>query len=243
MFTAIIIDDEQNSSEFLNNLLKRYFSSTFHVYGTAVGVAEGVELIHQYNPDIVFLDIEMPHENGFKLFEYFNGDYTFEVVFTTAHEEYAIKAIKNEAFDYLLKPVDQTDVLSLIKRLEKKQKEKTNNDLSIFTVNKNNSRKIPLPSQYGTFYMDESFFLYAKAAGAYCEINLIDGRKVILSKSLGDFEEMTTDFNFFRTHKSYIINLDYVGELVKKDGYQIIMKNNFTIPLSTRRRDEFITKI
>ena len=243
MLTAIIIDDEKNSSEFLNNLLNKYFSSTFHVYGTAASVAEGVELINQYNPDVVFLDIEMPQENGFKLFEYFNRNYTFEVVFTTAHEEYAIKAIKNEAFDYLLKPVDKIDLLSLIKRLEQRRKNRKSNDLAIFTVNKNNSRKIPLTSQSGTFYMDESFFLYAKAAGTYCEINLIDGRKVMLSKTLGDFENMTTEYNFFRTHKSYIINLDYVGELVKKEGFQIIMKNNVMIPLSVRRRDEFIAKI
>ncbi len=162
MLTAIIIDDEQNSSEYLSNLLNRYFSSKFLVKGTASSVAAGVELILQHNPDIVFLDIEMPQESGFRLFEYFNGDYTFDVVFTTAHEEYAIKAIKNDAFDYLLKPVDRLDVLSLIKRMEKKRKEKKSFDLSIFNVSRSNSRKIPLSSQYGTFYMEESFFCTRK---------------------------------------------------------------------------------
>jgi two-component system LytT family response regulator len=141
MLTAIIIDDEKNSSEYLNNLLTRYFVSQIHVCDTASNIQDGVELIRLNNPDIVFLDIEMPNENGFKLFDYFNGDASFEVVFTTAHEEYAIKAIKNNAFDYLLKPVDKMDIMSLLKKYESKKTEKRKAEISLFNIKKGDSKK------------------------------------------------------------------------------------------------------
>ena len=243
MLTAIIIDDEKNSSEYLNNLLTRYFVSQIHVCDTASNIQDGVELIRLNNPDIVFLDIEMPNENGFKLFDYFNGNANFEVVFTTAHEEYAIKAIKNNAFDYLLKPVDKMDIMSLLKKYENRKAERKKSEISLFNIKKGDSKKIALTTQYGTVFIEECLFLYAKAGGAYCEVHTIDGRTIVLSKPLGEFEAMTSEFNFFRTHKSYIINLDHISELIKKDEYQIVLKNNLKIPLSIRRRDEFLSKI
>lgn len=243
MLTAIIIDDEKNSSEYLNNLLNRYFASQIHVFATASNIQDGVLHIKQHNPDIVFLDIEMPEENGFKLFDYFNGDATFSVVFTTAHEEYALKAIKNNAFDYLLKPVDKIDILSLIKKYETRKTENRKAEISLFNIKKGDSKKIALTTQYGTVFIEECLFLYAKAAGSYCEIHTIDGRNILLSKPLGDFEEMTEQFNFFRTHKSYIINLDHISELIKKDEYVVVLKNGIKIPLSVRKRDEFMAKI
>lgn len=243
MLLAVIIDDEKNSSEYLKNIIERYFNSHIHITGIADNIAEGVSLIRNTNPDIVFLDIEMPNENGFKLFDYFNGDAKFEVVFTTAHEEYAIKAIKNNAFDYLLKPVDKIDILSLLKKYELRKAEKQKNAINLFNIRKGDSRKITLTTQYGSVFIEECIFLYAKAAGSYCEINTIDGRSIVISKPLGDFEEMTKEFNFFRTHKSYIINLDHISELIKKDEYMIVLKNGLRIPLSVRKRDEFIGKI
>ena len=243
MLLAVIIDDEKNSSEYLKNIIERYFNSQIHISGIADNISEGVLLIKMTNPNIVFLDIEMPNENGFKLFDHFNGDAKFEVVFTTAHEEYAIKAIKNNAFDYLLKPVDRVDIMSLLKKYELRKVERQRNEINLFNIKKGDSKKIALTTQFGTVFIEECLFLFAKAAGSYCEINTIDGRTIIISKPLGDFEEMTKEFNFFRSHKSYIINMDHVSELIKKDEYVIVLKNGLRIPLSVRKRDEFIDKI
>lgn len=243
MLTAIIIDDEHNSLEYLSNLIARYFSSQIHLFGSATSLTEGVALIRQFNPDVVFLDVEMPHENGFMLFDYFKEKVSFEVVFTTAHEEYAIKAIKNNAFDYLLKPVDKLDIFALLRKYEQHKLAKKQSELSLYNIRKGDSRKIALTTQYGSVFIEESVFLYAKAAGSYCEVHTIDGRTIILSKPLGDFEEMTKEFNFFRSHKSYIVNLDHISELIRKDEYLIVLKNKLRIPLSIRKRDEFLAKL
>lgn len=243
MLTAIIIDDEQNSLEYLSSLIKRYFASQIHLFGSATTLTEGVELIRQYNPDIVFLDVEMPNENGFMLFDSFNKKVSFEVVFTTAHEEYALKAIKNNAFEYLLKPVDKMDILSLLSKYEQRVMVRKQSDMSLFNIRKGDSKKIALTTQYGTVFIEESVFLYAKAAGSYCEIHTIDGRTVLLSKPLGDFEEMTKSCNFFRTHKSFVVNIDHISELIKKDEYVIVLKNKLRIPLSIRKRDEFLARL
>lgn len=243
MLTAVLIDDEQNSLEYLSNLIQRYFSTQLYLFGKASSLSEGIELIRNYNPDLVFLDVEMPDENGFMLFDYFRDKVTFEVVFTTAHEEYAIKAIKNNAFDYLLKPVDKLDIISLLRKFEQRKLSKKQSELSLFNISKGDSKKIALTTHSGTVYIEECMFLFAKAAGSYCEIHTIDGRTVILSKPLGDFETMTSGCNFFRTHKSYIINLDHVSELIKKEEYVVVLKNKIRIPLSVRKRDEFVAKL
>lgn len=143
----------------------------------------------------------------------------------------------------MLKPVDKIDILSLLKKYELRKAEKQKNAINLFNIRKGDSRKITLTTQYGSVFIEECIFLYAKAAGSYCEINTIDGRSIVISKPLGDFEEMTKEFNFFRTHKSYIINLDHISELIKKDEYMIVLKNGLRIPLSVRKRDEFIGKI
>ena len=243
MLTAIIIDNELNSQEYLKNLIDKYFSSQIHIFGIVSTIAEGVKLIKSLNPDIIFLDIEMSEENEFKFFEYFNGEGNFEAVFTTAHKKYATSAIKNDAFDFLIKPIDKIDLLSLIKKYEKKIQERKKNNSSVFDFKNNNLPKIPLPTLYGIKYIDEYMFLYAKADGSYSEINTIDGKTITLSKSLKEFEAMTNNYNFFRVHKSYIINLLHVSELIKKDEYFILLKNNIKIPLSIRRKDEFMSKI
>lgn len=243
MITVVIIDDEFNSRDYLNNLIEAYFNNQIHIFGCAQNVREGVELINRYNPDIVFLDVEMPEEKGFMLFENFDK-ITFEVVFTTAYKQYALSAIKNNAFDYLLKPIDKLDIIALLKKYEKKTHEKNNSTIPIWINNSQNGKpKIQLETLYGIKYLEAFNFVYAKADGSYCKIYTIDGKVDLISKSLKEFEQLTEGYNFFRTHKSYIINLDYVSELIKKDACQILLKNNTIIPLSVRRKNEFLSKI
>lgn len=243
MVTAVIIDDEVNSREYLFNLIKRNFENEIHVFGTASSVPEGIIMINTFQPQLVFLDVEMPEENGLRLFDFFT-ERSFEVVFTTAHLHYAISAIKNNAFDYLLKPIDKVDLITVIKRFERKLKNEKLNSVPVYIPSTMQALpKIPLPTLYGVKYIEPYTFLFAKAAGSYSEINTIDGKTILLSKSLKEFESMTTHFNFFRSHKSYILNLEYVSEYVKKDEYYIILKNNHRIPLSMRKKDEFMNRI
>jgi len=243
MITVVIIDDEFNSRDYLKNLIEKCFNNQIHIFGSAQNVRQGVELINLYNPDIVFLDIEMPEEKGFKLFDNFDN-INFEVVFTTAHKQYALNAIKNNAFDYLLKPIDKLDIIEILKKYEKKTQEKNKSSAPLWINNSQNGMpKIPLETLYGIKYLEPFNFLYAKADGSYCKIHTIDGKVDLISKSLKEFEQLTEGYNFFRTHKSYVINLDYVSEFIKKDVCHILLKNNTPIPLSVRRKNEFLSKI
>lgn len=240
MYTAIIIDDELNARKYLFNLIEQNFSSQIHVIDLAPNINKGVELIQTYNPDIVFLDIEMPGENGFDLYKYFGDTIKFNIIITTAYKEYALAAIKNGAFDYLLKPIDKMDLMSLIKKLDKKKLSVTN--INISQNYSENMPKLSFSTQYGMKYLELYSIVYASAVGSYTEIHTIDGKKVTTTKSLKEFEELTAQHNFFRCHKTYVVNLAYVSELIKKDEYLIVMKNNMRIPLSIRKRDEFQSK-
>lgn len=243
MITVIIIDDEINSREYLQNLIERFFSTQLHVFDVAENLTRGVELIRSFKPDIVFLDIEMPEANGFKLFDHFNGEEQFRVVFTTAYKDYAINAIKNNAFDYLLKPVDKMDILDVIRKFEREQQGKQKQNTEVLGFKHENMPKIALATLYGIKYIEHHLFLYARAEGSYSEIHTIDGQAYTISKSLKEFEEMTSHLNYFRSHKSYLVNLAHVSELIKKDEFMIVLKNNTKIPLSIRRKDEFLSKI
>lgn len=135
------------------------------------------------------------------------------------------------------------DIMSLLRKYEQRKMVKKQSELSLFNIRKGDSKKIALTTQYGTVFIEESVFLYARAAGSYCEVHTIDGRTIVLSKPLGDFEEMTRTCNFFRSHKSFIVNIDHISELIKKDEYVIVLKNKLRIPLSIRKRDDFLARI
>lgn len=237
MYTAIIIDDELNARKFLFNLIQQSFSNQIHVIELASNISDAVVSIQNNKPDLVFLDIEMPNESGFDLYKHFGPTHPFEVIFTTAHKEYALTALKRGAFDYLLKPINVTDLVALLKKVDKKRQSSVNPNIS-----QNYSDSLPklsFSTQYGVKYLEPYSIVYANAVGANTEIHTVDGKSIITSKSLKDFEELTLQHQFFRCHKSYIVNLAYVAELVKKDEYTIVMKNSARIPLSIRKRDEF----
>lgn len=248
MFTAIIIEDERNSREFLEKLLKRNFSKKILVLGVADSVAKGVELIKKYQSklDIVFLDIHLPIENGFELFKYFN-EITFEVIFTTAHKDYSIDAIRYSAFDYLLKPINFIDLNSTIKRLENK-KSIDNNKLKIGALienlNTDSSKysKIAFPTLDGFILEKIGNILYCQAQSNYAMIKTYDGREILLSKTLKYIEELLPKENFCRTHKSYLVNLNYVASYSRAENTATLTTNE-QIPVSVRKNEEFINAI
>lgn len=240
MYTAIIIDDEQNARKFLFNLIQQNFSNQIHVIDLAATVSEAVQKIQTFHPDLIFLDIEMSNESGFDVYNYFGDDLKFDVIITTAFKEYAIAALKKGAFDYLLKPIDHLDLMSLIKKLDKKNQSKNQQLLSHNYAE--SLPKLAFSTQFGIRYIELYNIIYASADGPYTDIHTLDGKVITTTKSLKEFEELTTSFNFFRCHKTYIVNLAYVAELIKKDEFVIVLKNNMRIPLSIRKRDEFQSK-
>ncbi len=237
MYTAIIVDDEPNACKFLNNLIRQHFSSQIHVIDMASNVTDAVKMIKTFHPDLVFLDIEMPDESGFDIYKYLGEVKHLEVVITTAHKEYALTAIKKGAFEYLLKPINVVDLMSLLKKMDKK---KLGNSVLNFAQNySENLPKLSFNTHYGIKFLELYSIVYANAAGSYTEIHTIDDKLITVTKSLKEFEELTAAHNFFRCHKTYVINLAYVTELIKNNEYLIVMKNNTRIPLSIRKRDEF----
>ena len=210
MYTAIIIDDELNARKFLFNLIGQHFAAQIHVIEMASNVKEAVKMIKTYNPDLVFLDIEMPDESGFDIYNHLGEQYHQDVIITTAHKEYALAAIKKGAFDYLLKPIDKIDLMSLLKKLDKKKF--TNIHLNLAQNYSENLPKLSFNTHYGVKFLELYSIVYANAAGSYTEIHTTEGKVITVTKSLKEFEELTASHCFFRCHKSYVVNLAYVSE-------------------------------
>ena len=248
MLTAIIIEDERNSREFLEKLILRYFSDKIVVLEAVDSVAKGVEVIKKYKTalDVVFLDIQMPEENGFELFKYIS-DVTFEVVFTTAFKDYAIEAIKFSAFDYLLKPINFIDLNSTIKRLECKR-DINANKLRVNTLIENiNSdsieyNKVAFPTLDGFVLEKIGNIIYCKAQSNYAIVKTRDNREILLSKTLKHLEDILPKSIFCRTHKSFLVNLNYVSSYSRAD-HMLTLNSNEQLPVSVRKNEQFINAI
>ena len=244
MRTCIIIDDEKNAREALSKIIERYLNTKIKILYTADSVKEGVFAINKYNPDIVFLDIEMPEENGFKLFEYFDI-YNFEVIFTTAYKQYAIDAIKFAALDYLLKPINFIDLRDVLTRLEKKENKSSNNvQIEAFLSNLNtepgNFNKIALPTLDGFQLEKVNNIVFCQAEESYCKIFTNRNEVILVAKTLKNIEGLLPEEMFFRIHKSYLVNMNYIKSYSKSEGYKVILENGTELDVATRRNDEFI---
>ena len=243
-WTSIIIDDERKSRETLQKIIERYFSEKIRIVHLASNVQEGVMAINKYNPKLVFLDIEMPGENGFKLFDYFTY-YNFEVIFTTAYKQYAIDAIKYSALDYLLKPINYIDLKEVLKRLEEKKEKLTPNaQIETFLANMNaNSaefNKIALPTIDGYELERVNNIVYCQAEENYTKIITNRDDVIMVAKTLKNIETLLPEKMFFRIHKSYLVNLNYIKSYSKVQGYKITLENGIKLDVATRRNDEFL---
>ncbi len=246
MIKAIIIDDEEKSRVTLNNLISKHCEN-ITVIEHCQSVAEGVKSISKNNPDLVFLDIEMPFENGFTLFEKIKNP-SFQIIFTTAYDQYAIKAIKYSALDYLLKPVDVDDLKNAVKKCEAKSKAEPNRSddiemlLSALKL-KSKSAKIAVPTFEGLQMISANEIVKCIADESYTHITLADGSKLVVSRILKEFEELLSDLNFLRIHNSSLINLSHVKKYVKGDGGYVIMSDNETVEVSRRKKNELLQRL
>jgi two-component system LytT family response regulator len=246
MIRALIIDDEFSARDGLKRIVKQYCPE-ITIVGTGENVKEAIYLINQHAPDLVFLDIEMPNGNGFTLFDTIKSP-QFETIFITAYEEYAIKAFRVAALDYLTKPVDYRQLRDSIDKLNNKRKiELKEQRIELLIQNIANKptefNKIVLPDYNGFTLVDVSDILFCKADGSYTEVYLIDGRVITTSRLLKSFEELLPNETFFRIHRSYLVNLNLIKRFNKSDGFQVIMENNIVLDVSERNKKELVEKL
>jgi len=237
---VVIIDDEIDAIQTLEFLLKNYCPDV-QIVGKATCFFEAKELIINEEPDLIFLDIVMPGGTGFELLGFFPKR-NFDVIFVTAHNEFAINAFKFSAVDYLLKPVDQDDLIASIQRVKNRQGKHQAIDMEVLMDNalSKKPKKIAVNNIDGINYIDVDEIICIQAEGSYSIIYQTENRKITISRNLKEYENLFVSYDFFRSHNSYIINLQYVERFSNKDGGIVEMKNGMKIPISRRKKDLFL---
>lgn len=241
---VIIVDDEQGARESLKNILEKYYADDLLVSGTAGDVTEAFELINNVQPHLVFLDIEMPKGGGFNLLSKFENLF-FNVIFVTAYDQYAIKAIKFSALDYLLKPVDLDELDKAIqkhklsKSIERVEKQKIKNLIENIQ-GENQIRKVAVPDGNGLIFIPLKNIIRCESDGNYTVIYQVSGKKTIASRTLGDFEEMFAGEHFFRIHRSHLINLEHLVKYVKGEGGYVELSDGSKAEVSRRKKTDFV---
>lgn len=242
-YDVIIVDDEKHQQDRLIGLLEKHFSD-YNIVATCSSVPDGVKQINHLKPALVFLDVVMPPETGFDLLQQV-GNRSFEVIFTTSYEEYAIKAFKVSAVDYLLKPFGIEELKIALQRFEaKKSLPVSFNHLELLLHNLNQSSAelaaIALPTSKGFLKVQVDDIIRCEADNMYTTFFFRDKSQHIISKNLKECEEILTGYKFIRTHLSHLINLRYVKEYLRGDGGSVIMTDGSTVDVSRNRKDEFL---
>lgn len=240
--TSVIIDDEINNCQNLQSILDRYCPEV-EVLGMAHSAADGLELINSTHPELVFLDIQMPGGSGFDLLESIKKP-NFDVIFVTAFNQYAIKAIRKSAIDYLLKPVNILDLKDAVSRAieKRKQNSKGNEQVQNFLESqhlKASQRKIALPTSERLLFVTVENIAHCQGENNYTNIFMTDGTSVLVSKTLKEYEELLSEDGFLRVHQSHLINTKHISSYEKRDGGYLKMSDGSTIAIS-RQRKEFV---
>lgn len=242
MLKAIILEDEEQSRQLLSGFLKDYFPQV-HLVTAVDSVQAALEAINNFHPDVVFLDIELKGETSFDLLEKLQ-EINFDVIFITAYDSYTLKAIKLSAVDYLLKPINVVELKAAIEKAERKR-DKNFIIQSIQALINNHKTSYPnhqiqLFSTDGFDFIKISNILYLEADNAYTHFYLKSGEKMISSKNIKEYEELLSDHNFFRIHKSYIVNKEEIKKYVRGEGGYVIMSDGKNLDVSRRRKDDFL---
>lgn len=246
MLTAIIVEDELYSREMLKTLLHDYCPEVA-VKGTTSSIEEGIHLVNTFHPKLVFLDIALEEGTGFDLLKRVSNR-TFDVIFTTAYEHYALRAIKFSAIDYLLKPIDLDELQLAITKVTRKQRTQAEN-LQIDELLKNfynqhcHRHTITLATSDGLMFVAVNQIVRLEAMGSYTQFYLNTGKKIMVSKHLKEYEQLLDEEEFCRIHQSHVINLNEVTQFVKADGGYVILKDQTKLKVSPNRREYFLSKM
>lgn len=245
MIKAIIIDDEQHCIDRIEGLLKPY-TDTITIVGTYLTAETGVQGICILDPDVVFLDVQIHEQTGFDVLKAVHQP-TFEVIFTTAFEMYAVQAFKFSAVDYLLKPIDVEDFNFAIDKLNQKIEAKDFSkkvNVLLNNISKNDvQKKITIPTSDGLEFLEIENIIRCEADINYTIIYTMDGRKIVVSKTLKSFEALLVNCHFFRVHNSHLINLNHLVKYTKGKGGYVTLSDHSTIEVSIRRKDAFLKAI
>jgi|TARA_B110000261_G_C13076557_1_gene354237 two-component system LytT family response regulator len=234
MIRAVVIDDIE---KFRKNLIQDLYDYCDHIeiVGEGDGVINGAKIINETKPDLVFLDIQINQGTAFDLLEVI-GNVDFKIIFTTASDEYAIKAFKLSAIDYLLKPIDVDDLQAAVKKFEEGNKD----DYGLLSANVketiSKNKRLALHSQDKIDVVEIGTIVRCESSVNYTTFYFENGKKTLLTKTLKEFDKMLSEFGFYRVHQSHLINLDFLKEYIKTDGGYLLMKDGTSVPISSRKK-------
>ncbi|MGI9543730.1 MAG: LytR/AlgR family response regulator transcription factor [Cyclobacteriaceae bacterium] len=242
LLSAVIVDDEKHCLETLSWQLQR-FCPEVNLLATCSGAQEALEILQKQSVDLVFLDIEMPHMNGFEMLQQLSS-IKFDVIFTTAYDMFAVKAFQFSAVDYLLKPIDKDQLQQAVQKVLLKGQAISAEQLNVLFQSlyqqAPNMQKIALPTMEGLEFIQSNQIVHCQSESNYTHIFLQNGSKLLISKTLKETEEMLTGHNFMRVHHSHLINLNHIKKYVKGDGGYVIMSNDDSINVSRSRKEDLL---
>ncbi|RAW02873.1 LytR/AlgR family response regulator transcription factor [Pseudochryseolinea flava] len=245
MLTCIVVDDESKSRESLKSLIENFCDDVV-VKTTCQNGKEAIEAVYMHHPDIVFLDIQLQRETGFDILERIDK-INFEIIFTTAYSEFAVKAFKFSAIDYLLKPIDINELRKAIGKVQKRKVGELNQrmELLVNAIRGNATRpsRLAIPASDGLVFVNIDQILYCEASGNYTNIHLDDNRKFVVSRTLKEYDDLLSEHDFFRIHNSYVINLNAIKKYIRGEGGQVIMINDKSLDVSKAKKKGFLEKI
>lgn len=244
MIKTVIIDDESDAVNFISSIILEYCPN-LEITGTANSAKEGIRVILENQPDLVFLDVEMPHGTGFDLLAQFPKK-IFDVILITAFNQYAIKAIKFSALDYILKPINISEFIAAVAKVSDKSVEiNPNNSFAELLENLKSilPAKLTIPTSEGMEYLNTNEIIRLEADRNYCWFYLLDGKKHLVCRNLKEYQDLLSDNNFFRPHNSHLINLEKVKKFVRQEGGYIEMIDGSQIPISRTKRDLFLIQM
>ncbi|MBL7909988.1 MAG: response regulator transcription factor [Bacteroidia bacterium] len=246
MIKTVIIEDEQKSREMLAGIIQKNCPQ-LQIVGLAKNVNDGVEVIKKENPDLVFLDISMPDGSGFDLLEKVQG-HKFELIFATASDQHAIRAIKYSACDYLLKPIDIEELKTAVEKVAQKKNASPNMENLNFLIQQlkksdDSFQKITLPTGNAYEIVNIKDIIRCEADGSYTTFYLTDKRKLMISAGLKHYEELLPESEFIRVHHHHLINMNHVVRFLKEDGGYAVMSDGTKIEISRRKKDAFMDKL
>jgi two-component system LytT family response regulator len=237
---AIIIDDEPSGIESLRLLIEKFIPE-LRVVATTSEPSQGIELITDFHPDIVFLDINMPEMNGFEMLGSLDS-HNFALIFTTAHAEHALRALKSNALYYLLKPIDVEDLQEAVEKVKSRKEKKSLPDLSKFYSELKKNNKIALNTKSRVEYLDRSDIIRLESDSNYTHVYTVNNQELVISKTIGEFEDLLCKpgGTFMRVHQSHIVNLSHIVRFRRDSIGIIITRDSREVPLSKQKRDEFL---
>lgn len=242
---TVIIDDEPDAVNFIQSIVQEYCPK-LEIVGKAHSIKDGTKLIIDKTPDLVFLDVEMPHGTGFDLLANF-PEKTFDVIFVTAFNHYAINAIKFSAVDYILKPININEFIKAVDKVQDKTASHEYKNASFTALLENVKSSMPgklaIPTSDGMEYLNTKEIIRIEADRSYSWFFLQDKRKLLVSRNLKEYQELLTDRNFFRTHNSHLINLEHVKKYIRHEGGAIELIDGSQVPISRGKRDLFLLQM